>query len=915
MVRLGVAKDAREAGKMVRKQDVREAPASTRVLKEKEPIPLGVRDAYIRELNKNKEAREYAQKKLGWNPETMARFAIGWATSSRRYTIPIHDDAGDLRNFRMYDPQAKGVDKMISWRSGYGSPARLFPINLLEGSTDVLVCEGEKDTILMNQMLERYGPDGWIAITGTGGASTWRDTWAERFEGKNIYIIYDRDESGELNSLMVAAKLVHSALSVRVITLDLTEPKGADVTNYFVDSGKGWDDLRSLIERTELFTPQTVVKRQERSPDETVYEPHLSEASEARYAHRKIRMRATVAGKDLSPFVLPREVAYTCNTNYGEACQRCSMYNRNGLIEHTFERDDPSLIEMLRVGKNDLSSFMRRKLGIVIKCPLVTETVDSEQNVEEVTLVPALEFADTDKEYVSRTAYVSTHGVQANKEYVVRGTTLPHPRTQHAVHFLPEIEPAQSSIDDFGMDDKKRDALRIFQTTNGQSVAEKMQEIAKDLSLNVTRIYGREDLVTAVDLIYHTVLAFRLQEKKVEKAWGDLLVIGDTRTGKTETVQSLIWHYKAGEMSMGENTSFAGLVGGLKQDAAKRWSITWGRIPLNDRRLLVIDEMSGLPVDVIGSMSGIRSNGVAEMVKIETQRTAARTRLIWISNPRDTKSMADYGHGVEAVRALVGRPEDVARFDFVISSATNEVPIEEINAFQHEETPHVYTSDLCRELVLWAWSRRIDDVVVDEAATRKVLELAVEQSKRYASNGGIPLVEGGNHRIKLAKLAVATACRLFSTDAGGEKVVVTPEHVEFAASYLDRVYQKASLDYAGWSETKLSGAQIPQKSLDEAATWVKKHTDWSQLWLTKDELKLEDFKTQFDLDTKEARQDIFVPLSKLRMIDKGRHSAYVKSPAFIQVLKRELRGVVIPAAPEDGADDDDASSPDADIPF
>lgn len=770
----------------------------------------------------------------------------------------------------------------------------------------------------MNQVLERFGPDDWGAVTGTGGAGTWRDAWNEKFDGKEVIIIYDRDQAGISNAQAVAAKLIRHALSVKVVTLDITEPADADITNYFQDSGKGWDDLFALVEMTEHFTDTTQRQKAPKKVDDTVYEPHLSEASQDRYVGKRLKLRVLVAGKELAPFAVPRDVSWSCAMDNGTACSGCKGKANNGLVEVTFEPDNPALVEMTRIDNQGLSRFLRLNVGIHDRCKRVEEKIETRQTLEEVTLVPELEFSDISKEYVSRMAYVSEHGVQANRSYLMYGTTVPHPRSQHTIHFIPRTEPAQDNIEDFQIDDKKKKALEIFQPTKGQSVWDKFSEIAHDLSLNVTKIYGREDLIKAIDLCYHSVLAFNFQEKPVEKAWGDILVMGDTRTGKTETVHSLIYHYKLGEMSVGENTSFAGLVGGLKQGANRQWSITWGRIPLNNRRLLVIDEASGLPLETIGNMSGIRSNGVAEMVKIETQRTAARTRLVWLSNPRADKSMAMYGYGVEAVKELIGRPEDIARFDFVVTSATREVPITEINAMQHSIVPHVYTSDLCRTLVLWAWSRQPEHVVFDDAATRKVLDLATEQSGRYVSDGGIPLVEGGNHRIKLAKLAVAAACRVFSTD-DGHRVLVKEEHAQFAADFLDYCYDKRSLDYSGWSAIRIAARRLDDTTKKKVIDWIAKYPDYAELWMTKDELRIDDFKTQFDMETKDARQKIIVPLTKTKMIDKGKHSAYVKTPSFIQILKDEIGDRLLNplppssngAVPQDDDDDDD----DDGIPF
>src|SRR5690606_27391414 len=107
--------------------------------------------------------------------------------------------------------------------------------------------------------------------------------------------------------------------------------------------------------------------------------------------------------------------------------------------------------------------------------------------------------------------------------------------------------------------------------------------------------------------------------------------VGDTRTGKSEIATQLQRHYGYGEIVSGENTSYAGLVGGaIKYDDS--WFVKWGRIPLNDRRMVIIDEDTGMETPDIALMSGIRETGIADITKIESQRANARTRALWIGN-------------------------------------------------------------------------------------------------------------------------------------------------------------------------------------------------------------------------------------------------------------------------------------------
>mgnify|MGYP001580031829 FL=1 len=314
----------------------------------------------------------------------------------------------------------------------------------------------------------------------------------------------------------------------------------------------------------------------------------------------------------------------------------------------------------------------------------------------------------------------------------------------------------------------------------------------------------RDDILHAFDLVAHSVLHFDFLGQRVRKGWVEGLVLGDTRCGKSETAQRLVQHYRAGEVATGENATYAGLIGGMQQ-TQKTWSITWGKIPLNDRRMLVIDEVSSLDHAAIARMSSVRSSGVAEVVKIQTERTASRVRLLWIGNPRRPRPLASYNSGVEAVQELIGQPEDVARFDFAVAVAQGEVPLDVINRVGHAAVPHVYTSDLCRRLVYWAWSRRPDDVVFAREAEEACLDLATKMSRRYSS--AVPLVEPNEQRIKLARLAAACAARLFSTDDGHRLLVLAP-HVEYVVEWLDECYSKPSMGYDLYSRAKIAEYEV-----------------------------------------------------------------------------------------------------------
>lgn len=825
---------------------------------------------YVETLWKSEESIEYLKTKRGLTPDTIKKFQLGF--HGNRIAIPIRNDLGQCVNIRLYKRDAKkDTEKMISWKTGYGT-VRIFPIkNVLQD--EILWTEGEWDTMLACQL-------GYNAITATGSAGTFKSEWLKHFKKKAIWLVLDVDPAGRTGAERVAGFIAPEAREVKNILLPLTEPKNADLTNYILDNGYTKKDLDKLILQTEMFVAK---KKSDKVEDPNVYEIHLSQASLKDYYYKNIQLNVLVAGKNLAPFIFPKKCAVSCSRMGAKKCDFCDIAAKGGEVDLEFSDKTNEILQLVGCTDAQQRAVIKKKAGVYMKCDDCDIITKEAANIEELRVIPELDFSAESTEYVIRNLFYIGHGLRLNQTYTFQGLTLPDPKNQYATHLINKATPFQDDVQGFEIDEELNKDLKVFQPRKGQSIKEKFDEIHEDLSFNVTRIYERNDLITAIDLVYHSVAGLNFMGKPVSKAWTECLILGDTRTGKSETIANLIQHYKAGESITGENTTFAGLIGGI-QEVSGRFSLVWGKIPLNDRRLVVIDECSALSLDSIERMSGIRSSGIAEIVKIQTERTNARTRLIWISNPRSPRSLSEYNSGVTAIKELIGRPEDIARFDFALTVASGEVKLDVINAIKHKDVPHRFTSHLSNRLIMWAWSRKREDIIIDSDTVQAVLDVADLMGKKYSS--AIPLVEAAEQRIKIIRLATAVACRMFSTDETGVKVIVTPDHVEFIYLYLAEIYAKPSLAYDLFSEYDIRRRQMPDEAVvkDELER-IGEAKSIAEGFLSFDAgMSKSDIEDITSLESKEAKK--FLSFLVRRKALQRRGSWFFKSPAFILMLRQ-----------------------------
>lgn len=830
--------------------------------------------SFIKERHKNLLKRSSLMQKIaairGWDQDTIRRLKIGWDTDRKRTVIPIFNLQGYCLDVRYHDSvnrapldNGKRIPCLGSTTSRSGDFYPLSPVINPFKEQEIWIVEGEPDAILATQ-------DGLNCITVTGGAGAWSALDYERlkvFAGKDVIICLDADKAGQDAARKLSERLAAIGLSS---LKNCKVPEGKDITDYFLRGG----DSRQL--RIVANQAQYLIKP---TNNNGISVP-LSETGRAEYIGKTIKTNVILSGKADAPQAVPNRLKLQCYASDGVYCDKCPC-KVSGEHDYFVDKDSPDILEWLYC--KDVTKRVKSELGITGSCCMKTEVVDW-QNIESVTLIPALSNSAQEDQghYTTRRGYYLGHGIESNQNYTIKAMPAVHPRTKESVLLVIEARGAYDSIAKFQLTAKEVKELKELFTGSPQEI---LTYIARQLSSNVTKIYGRSDLHIAVDLAYHSPSRFYFSGSRIPKGSMELLIFGDTRCGKGQVAEGLVRYYDLGSVVSGENASFMGLCGGAIK-SGDSFQLSWGAIPINNGRIVVIDEFSGLDASVLGKLSRIRSEGIAEINKggINT-KTDANTRLAWIANPKYGREVGSFSSGVAAIMDLIGTNEDVARFDLAVVVQKNEVDIHDINKSHTNLVPIRYSRDVLRKIILWIWSRTEDQIVFTDRATTYILDAANRLADMYSPT--IPLIQGENARFKIAKIAAAIAGRVFSTD-DGIHLKVTEEHAKLAVKLINKLYSKPSMGYRLYSAVELGASDLADvKQLDDFFKRWPAHIKRQIIngMLTVDKFGNRELQDWCDVDGMVAKKFVgmLVRCQAVKLLAQG---MYAKKPSFIKYLKK-----------------------------
>lgn len=161
--------------------------------------------------------------------------ANGISWNGTHIVIPVKDVNGTVL-FNKYRRDPFGPTDQPKYKYEAGTTAQLFNAHKLGERNTVIICEGEMDAL-------RLESAGYLAVTSTGGAGTFREEWLSLLAGKELYICYDNDEAGLKGAIKLLTKI-----PARLILIPRAESV-KDVTDYLKIGG----NFPMLLEEAEAF--------------------------------------------------------------------------------------------------------------------------------------------------------------------------------------------------------------------------------------------------------------------------------------------------------------------------------------------------------------------------------------------------------------------------------------------------------------------------------------------------------------------------------------------------------------------------------------------------------------------------------------------------------------------------------------
>ena len=749
-----------------------------------------------------------------WDTQILARFGIGFLDGVIVFA-QFNPDGSLREKFRKYMPNQKikyGWSKL-----GDGAPIGFWPaVPEIPANAIVLLCEGEKDVLAAWIKLELHKrTEPIVAFTWTGGAGSpiVSALIPKQWEGRTVYVCYDNDtyqgpdlgtakapnrkklqEMARRQKTMltgVVGKLVANKLDVKLLHVDIdpVDHFGADLRDW-CDAGKGFDDL-------PCADAADIIDREE-EPTNCTHDQVLESAGEL------VHFQASVSEIVDFSVSVPITSTIVCPMGSKRCCQECA-------VTRIFTEQS---IDWSEHRKHLLSALMDRDpIRYMIRHVVGKPAACNECDIEHDETVPGSWWrAGSEAEDDAAMAQIDIVSMERPSLSGSIGVTGYAHHTKKSVGVL-ATKLDQMDKPDVNLDAYHNDLLQLtpWSSNDKDKIDDYLETVTDDYAQNVTRIFGRPELHIGTMLVAHSALWYELEGQRF-RGWLDACFFGGTRLGKSGTVKSLYRHWKLGEaFTCMDNFSRAGLTVGGAENGSK---MKPGLFPKNNKKMLFLDEfhhMAAANQNVMVHLQSARDEGKVSALKVYGDlKLPAACRLIVAGNwAKRTRS--SYQFFCQHLQALYGVPEALSRMDFAWCV---DGPVK----MEKRETPHHWTPDLARALILRAWSLEPHQIHIDPELVELAKKTAIEWDAVYAADD-LPLHTGLEKFHSIIRIAIAIANICYSHPDGKEdECLVRQAHIEWAIAWLVLCWN--NVQYDEFSARRIAARTLTQRWQVEAQLTV-----------------------------------------------------------------------------------------------
>lgn len=698
--------------------------------------------------------------------EDTGELSIKPSTTSTRLVFPIilKDRVLDLRTYTMDpDTRPKSMSKANA-PAGMVLPYHLW----IDDTAPTIICEGEKDMAIARTK-------GYNAIS-LGGCRNLPTHMLDAFRDRQVFIVYDNDTPGRAGAKKLASALYSVTKHVYIADIGqyVNEDK-EDITDFFVKYGRTIDDFDEMLENAKIFDAYA----QEEFIKESYPEVSLNEASTT-YLGKMVRSNVQVMATYEEQYSVPSYAVFTKENVGGK-----EEFNRKHKGDTEYWSLQKSNFEDILV----LTDNNLRKPQIHDNLKAIVGW-GAEEYVKVITSNPKTVFkacvADCTESIVSkdvkRTEFVcyTDEKLEAGKNYQLIYKVVPHPyKGQQQVLIVSEIKESGDVITSFEVTHDIIQDLQEFQKYGFKELVEKQKAYVK---FNVD-----SRLLEFIDLWYHTPKEFDFGFMKNLRGYLDGLIVTESRVGKSTTAQALAKVYNIGAIASlaGSAATPAGLIGGSVK-AGSSSQIRPGLIPRNHNKAIIFEELAKAKYSIMPELTDIRSSGIVRINRSTGDLSLpASVRILFLTNPKSEddgliRPIMAYPNGLEIVKPLIGATEDIARFDFIYilgESASDVDPL--------WQPPEGFTEKQLRSRIYWVWSRSCEQIQLSPEIQKYIVDVSKTLNDKYAGSVKIFSTETWK---KIARLSIAIAGYMVSTDITYSNIVVQKRHVDIAAVLLESIY-------------------------------------------------------------------------------------------------------------------------------